>query len=146
MRAAVAPAELETNQPPAPARQRRSHTFHRPWRIWIVSLLFVVFGVSFAAFLTAAIALPVVGQRWIGIAALACAFISVVSRLAAFVLSRDLHCGLCHGTVMSEKRCRKHADAVRLRPLGYRATAVLSVLFTLSFRCMYCGTRFKLWK
>lgn len=144
MRAAAAVTDLDSSRPPA--RQRRSHTFHRPWRIWIVSLLFVVFAVSFTAFLTAAIVLPITGQRWIGIAALACALVSVVSRFAAFVLSRDLHCGLCHGTVMSEKRCRKHTDAVRLRPLGYRATAVLSVLFTLSFRCMYCGTRFKLWK
>jgi hypothetical protein len=43
-------------------------------------------------------------------------------------------------------RCHKHVNAQRLPPLTYRATAVLAVLFTLSFRCMYCGTRFRLRK
>lgn len=146
MRAAVAQTELESSQPSATARQRRSHTFHRPWRLWIFSLLYVAFVLSFTAFLTCAIALPITGERWVGILGLGCAFVSAITRFAVFVISRELHCGLCHGTIVAEKRCRKHADAVRIRPLSYRATTVLSVIFTLSFRCMYCGTRFRLWK
>lgn len=144
MRAAAAPAPLDDT--PSPARQRRSHSFHRPWRLWIFSLLYGVFAASFTAFLACAVALPLTGQRWIGLAGLVCALVCVIARLAVFVISRDLHCGLCHGTIVSEKRCRKHRDAARIRPLSYRATTVLSVLFTFSFRCMYCGTRFRLWK
>ena len=128
------------------ARVRRSHGYHRPWRIWIVSLLLLLSFITFCGFLVLALALPVTDSRTIAIGSLVCLLVFVGARLGAFALSRDVQCGLCHGTVMSEKKCRKHVDAVRIRPLSYRATAVLSVLFTLSFRCMYCGTRFRLWK
>lgn len=128
------------------ARVRRSRAFHRPWRIWFVSLLLALSFVSFCGFIGLAAALPVTGSRLIGVGSLLCLALFIASRLGAFVLSSHLHCGLCRGAVMSEKGCRKHVDAVRIRPLSHRATAVLSVLFTLSFKCMYCGTRFRLWK
>jgi hypothetical protein len=63
-----------------------------------------------------------------------------------FVLSRSLVCPLCHGTVMHEKRCQKHAGAQRLPLLSYRATAAAAVLCTGAFRCMYCGTAYRLKK
>ncbi len=128
------------------ARVRRSRAFHRPLRLWIVSLLLVVAFVSFFAFLALAVALPVTGDRMVGVASLVSLVVFIGSRVSAFILSSRLHCGLCHGTVMSEKKCRKHVDAVRIRPLSYRATAAVSALFTLSFRCMYCGTPYRLWK
>jgi hypothetical protein len=81
-----------------------------------------------------------------GIASLVACSIFIVSRLLAFILSRHLCCPLCMGKVMASVRCHKHVNAQRLPPLTYRATAVLAVLFTLSFRCMYCGTRFRLRK
>lgn len=127
-------------------RVRRSRAFHRPGRIWTVSLLLALAWAAFAGFLGLAMALPIMADRAIGVGSLACLVVSVLARLGAFLLSRRLHCGLCHGTVMSEKGCRKHVDAVRIRPLSFRATAALSVLFTLTFRCMYCGTRYRLWK
>ncbi|MCB1210533.1 MAG: hypothetical protein KDK97_14480 [Verrucomicrobiales bacterium] len=47
---------------------------------------------------------------------------------------------------MHEKRCHKHSEAQRLPLMGYRGTVVLAVLFTLGFRCMYCGTPYRLRK
>lgn len=129
-----------------PVRARRSRAFHRPWRIWFVSLLLALSFVSFCGFIALAVALPVTGSRMIGVGSLACLVAFIASRPSAFVLSSRLHCGLCHGAVMTETGCRKHVEALRIKPLSYRATSVLSILFTLSFRCMYCGTRFRLWK
>lgn len=128
------------------SRARRSRAFHRPWRIWFVSLLLVLSFLFLCAFIALAAAIPVTGSRMVGISSLICLALFVASRFSAFVLSSHLHCGLCHGTLMAEKGCRKHIDAARIRPLSHRATAALSVLFTLSFKCMYCGTRFRLWK
>ena len=130
----------------ATVRVRRSRAFHRPFRLWTVSLLLVVAFLSFFGFLALAVALPVTGDRMIGVGSLVSLVVFVLARISAFVLSSRLHCGLCHGMVLSEKKCRKHVDAVRIRPLSYRATAAVSALFTLSFRCMYCGTPYRLWK
>ena len=55
-------------------------------------------------------------------------------------------CPLCHGTPLHERRCHKHRLAQRLPFFTYRFTAVLAILFTMGFRCMYCGTPFRLFK
>lgn len=127
-------------------RVRRARAFHRPVRLWIVSLLLVIAFVAFSGFLALAVAIPLTGDRLVGVASLVSLVVFITARISAFILSSRLHCGLCHGTVLSEKKCRKHVDAVRIRPLSYRATAAVSALITLSFRCMYCGTPYRLWK
>ena len=128
------------------SRVRRTRAFHRPWRIWIVSLLLLISLAALAGFIGLAIALPVTGSRALGIGSLASLAVFAAARLSAFILSRRLHCSLCHGTVMTDNRCRKHIAAARIPPLTHRATTVLTVLFTLTFSCMYCGTRYRLWK
>lgn len=131
---------------PAEHRVRRARAFHRPWRLWLVSLLLLVAFLAFTGFASCAVALAMEGDRVWGVASLASLGLFLLARGTAWVLAQRLHCTLCHCTVMSEKRCHKHADAARIPPLSYRATAVLQVLLTLGFRCMYCGTRFRLWK
>ena len=130
--------------PPAPPRERKARAFHRPWRLRLVALLmFIVFG-GVITFAIGLIRMILTGTREAGIIALAGLAAFVIARLLAFALSRALTCPLCHGTVMLEKRCQKHLHAQRLFPLSYRLTAALSALFTGTFRCMYCGTRFRL--
>jgi hypothetical protein len=97
-------------------------------------------------FIAISIAMLITGNRAWGIASLVACGVFVVSRTLAFILSRHLSCPLCMGKVMASVRCHKHVNAQCLPPLTHRATAVLAVLFTLSFRCMYCGTRFRLRK
>lgn len=143
MRAATTSPGLDH---PTTVRTRRSRAYPRPARLWLASLLLLIAFLGFAAFGALGIAMAATGNRLLGVLSLVAFGIFLVSRGLAFALSRHLHCPLCHGTVLSEKRCRKHARAARLPPLSFRATAALSALLTLAFRCMYCGTRFRLTK
>src|SRR5690606_31426555 len=72
--------------------------------------------------------------------------LSLVTWLVAFLRRRNVRCPLCKGTPLLDSRAVTHRGARRLRPLNYGNTAVLSVLFTHRFRCMYCGTCYDLLK
>ncbi len=69
-----------------------------------------------------------------------------VSFVLGLVLSLTKQCPLCRGTPLHNQRCFKHRLAQRWPLLTYRATTVLRILTTLRFRCMYCGTPFRLFK
>lgn len=80
-------------------------------------------------------------------------FLSIVSLTAlifslifALCFSLTKKCPLCHCPPLHSRFCRKHRLADRWPPFTYRATAVLRILTSLSFRCMYCGTPFRLFK
>ncbi len=64
----------------------------------------------------------------------------------AFLKRRKVCCPLCKGTPLLDSRAVTHPGARRLKPLNHGNTAVLDVLFTHRFRCMYCGTSFDLLK
>ncbi len=64
----------------------------------------------------------------------------------AFLRRRKVRCPLCKGTPLLDSRAVAHPAARRWKPLNYGNTAVLGVLFTHRFRCMYCGTSFDLLK
>jgi predicted RNA-binding Zn-ribbon protein involved in translation (DUF1610 family) len=125
-------------------RTRRARGYHRPGRLLLVALLLLLAFLSFLAVIAGVAMMFVTDVREWGWLALAGLGLFALSRAAVFMLASALNCPLCHGTVMHEKRCRKHDDAFRLWPLSYRASAVLSLLFTASFRCMYCGTAWRL--
>jgi hypothetical protein len=86
------------------------------------------------------------GERTHGYAALASLLGFGLARLLAFLNNRHLNCNLCHGTILHEKRCRKHAKAARIPGLSHRAATVVKVLSTGAFRCMYCGTLYRIKK
>jgi hypothetical protein len=90
--------------------------------------------------------MALLGTQASGVLALSGLLVMAGCRLAAFGLSRSLRCALCHNPVMSEKRCQKHRDARRLPLLSHRAWAVACVLATGTFRCIYCGTPYRLRK
>lgn len=131
---------------PEVVRSRRSRHFQRPGRMLVVALLLSASFLAFSVFVAGSVSLIVSDHRLSGIAALIGLGVFGITRLMAFVLSRSLTCPLCHGPVMHEKRCHKHSEAQRLPLMGYRGTVVLAVLFTLGFRCMYCGTPYRLRK
>ena len=70
----------------------------------------------------------------------------LVSLVITLVISLTQHCPLCHGTPLHSRSCPKHRLAQKWPLLTYRATAVLKILTTFDFRCMYCGTPFRLFK
>lgn len=75
------------------------------------------------------------------------AVLFVISLVTAIGISLTTRCPLCHGTPLHARhRCHPHRLANHWIPFTRRATVVLRILTTLSFRCMYCGTPFRLFK
>lgn len=127
-------------------RVRKSRGYNRPGRLFLVASLLLIAFVGFITFLVSCVQLFRTEDAfwgWVGLVGLG-TFAS--TRILVFILARSLTCSLCHGTVMHEKRCRKHADAFRLWPLTHRGSAVVSLICTWTFRCMYCGTPYRLKK
>ena len=110
------------------------------------SLLLMLAFVSFLAFAWFAIELLITNERIKGFYSLVALAIYGMARLMAFVHNRHLFCTLCHGTLLHDKSCRKHVDAVRIPGFSHRAATVVSALCTGGFRCMYCGTPYRLRK
>jgi len=81
-----------------------------------------------------------------GAASVVSLILLVLSLVVSLGLSLTSKCPLCHGTPLHSRACPKHRLASRWPLLTHRATVVLSILTTLSFRCMYCGTPFRLFK
>jgi len=61
-----------------------------------------------------------------------------------YLVRRAARCPLCQGTPLLDNPAAKHRKALRLPPLNHGGTAVLHLLLTHRFRCMYCGTPFDL--
>ena len=85
------------------------------------------------------------GQPWslLSIVSMGTLFISLIISLC---ISLTKKCPLCHGPPLHSRFCRKHRLADRWPPFTQRATVVLRILTSLTFRCMYCGTPFRLFK
>jgi hypothetical protein len=84
-------------------------------------------------------------QPW-GTVSLVAMSVLGVSLVFSLCYSLTRKCPLCHGTPLHSRFCRKHRLASRWPGLTYRFTTVLCILTSLSFRCMYCGTPFRLFK
>lgn len=143
---ATMPVASPQAQASAPPRVRRSRHHPRSLSIIYGSCLLLLAFVCFMGFVWFTGTLLISGDRSSGIVALSLFAGFGLSRLLAFLNNRQLSCTLCHGTILHEKRCRKHADATRIPGLSYRAATATSVVCTGSFRCMYCGTPYRLKK
>jgi hypothetical protein len=133
-------------QPLEQPRVRRSRHHPRSGRLLVVSSLLLLSWLGLGLFLGYAISLWRTGTSLHGWLALAGLFLFAFGRVLSFILSRHLNCTLCHGPVLHEKRCHKHPDAYRVAPLSYRSSTVVSMLSKGVFRCMYCGTPYRLKK
>ncbi len=127
-------------------RVRRARHFHRAGYAFVIALMLFFALLSLIGFLASGTLMLVSGNRQMGVVALCCVAAFVLLRLAAAWHTRKLTCGLCHGTILHEKRCLKHERAEKWPLLGYRFTAVLRTILTLGFTCMYCGTTYRLRK
>lgn len=59
---------------------------------------------------------------------------------------RKVYCPLCRGTPLIDTQARVHTRASRIWPISHGMTAILSILATHQFRCMYCGTDYDMLK
>ncbi|MCW1884389.1 hypothetical protein OKA04_06570 [Luteolibacter flavescens] len=125
----------------------RSRSIHdkRPFR---VAMLFaLVHYLCLIAFLTCGAIMLLHPHPMTMVRPLIASAIAVaVSWLASFLRRRTARCPLCKGSSLLDTGASKHAKALRIPPLNYGTTAVLSLLFLTRFRCMYCGTPYDLMK
>jgi hypothetical protein len=133
-------------RPREESRERRVRHFPHSARLLVVALLLFLAFVGFLAFVAGAVGMMATRLPEWGWLALGGLGVVVITRVVVFIIGDLLTCPLCHGAVMRQRRCHKHADALRLWPLSHRACAVLSLLTTFGFRCMYCGTAYRLGK
>lgn len=129
-----------------PQKVRRSRHHPRSFSVVCGALLLFLAFACFIGFTWFSAKLLLTGDRFFGILALSLLAGFGFARLLAYFNNRHLSCSLCHGTILHEKRCRKHANASRFPGLSYRAATATSVLCTGNFRCMYCGTPYRLKK
>ncbi len=71
---------------------------------------------------------------------------SVVTWLIAFFKRRAAYCPLCRGTPLIDSGASPHFRATRIFPFSHGVSATLSIIASLTFRCMYCGSDFDLLK
>jgi hypothetical protein len=71
---------------------------------------------------------------------------SAISWLLAFFKRRTAYCPLCKGTPLVNSGAHTHTKAFRLLPFNHGTTAMLSIIATQKFRCMYCGSDYDLLK
>lgn len=76
----------------------------------------------------------------------AAAGLCALTWVLAFLKRRSARCPLCKGTPYLNTGALVHRKATRIFPLNHGTSAIISSLFTLRFRCMFCGTRFDLLK
>ena len=69
-----------------------------------------------------------------------------VTWLISFVKRRGARCPLCQGTPYINTGAETHEKAVAVFPFNHGITAMLSTIFTMRFRCMYCATRYDILK
>lgn len=74
------------------------------------------------------------------------AIFSAVAWFVAFFKRRSALCPLCKGTPLLNSRAFTHTRAWRMWPCNHGTTAILSIMATQKFRCMYCGSDFDLLK
>ena len=88
----------------------------------------------------------VLGDPQTGQFALAALGVYLSGNVLSLWVARRLRCNLCHGEVLRDRGARKHRDAQKLPFLSHPLTVAIYALFTGGFRCMYCGTAFRLKK
>lgn len=66
--------------------------------------------------------------------------------LIAYFKRRSATCPLCKGTPLVNSGAMPHVRARRIWPLNHGVSAMLSIMATQRFRCMYCGSDYDLLK
>ena len=71
---------------------------------------------------------------------------SILSLIISFFKRRNALCPLCRGTPLLSNGARVHQKSQCIPPLNHGYTAVISIVFTQKFSCMYCGVKYDLLK
>lgn len=128
--------------PPKNATKARSLRHPRPF-VLAVALAAVHFLTLFAA-ITSVVLFIMDPQELTMQLLLGSVATSIFTWILAYFKRKAVLCPLCKGTPLFNSGAMPHPNATRLWPFNYGLSAVLSLLFTQHFRCMYCGCRYDL--
>ena len=128
------------------ARMHRARSLPnaRPFRIAV--FFYALFCLGLIAVATAFASFLIHPNRTAGLMMLSGAAFSALAWLLAFMKRRHVFCPLCKGTPLVNSGARTHVRAWRIPPLSHGTSAMLSILATQKFRCMYCGSSYDLLK
>ena len=126
--------------------RQRCRSYNRSFELFCGALsIFVLWCSTGATLVSLAMLFTGHGQPWTTLSIISLSVL-VISLMIALAISLTKKCPLCHGPPLHSRFCRKHRLADHWPPFTRRATVVIRILTTLTFRCMYCGTPFRLFK
>jgi hypothetical protein len=109
--------------------------------IYISSLFFVIRSLAFVTFLVLLTFLIITNDEQLFHPLGIVVAVLLFSTPFGFLSGRKANCQLCKSPLMMTRKCNRHLKARKI--LGsYRLRVSISVLFTHSFRCQFCGERF----
>lgn len=130
----------------SPLRVQRPRQFREPARLMLGVFLALVGWLLAGGALAALVAMIVKSDRIFGFLFLGLFGGFVLFRILSYLQGLRLKCQLCHGPILQQKRCHMHRNAAKFGPLSYRNSTVLDIIGDGVFRCMYCGTPYRLRK
>lgn len=72
--------------------------------------------------------------------------LALLTWLVAYVRRKSALCPMCKGTPLLPTGAIPHLKATKFPGLNHGISAVINIVFTQHFTCMYCGSRFDLLK
>ncbi|MBL9113653.1 MAG: hypothetical protein JNJ83_01505 [Verrucomicrobiaceae bacterium] len=131
---------------PHSSSSRRYRSWHRRFSLFVTAAIILLGAAGLVFFVVCGARTVALESRADGIKALGGFVLFALSKVFGGWMTRQLTCHLCHGPVLKDRGCHKHQHAFKLPGLSYRISAALSIVFALRFRCMYCGTGYRLKK
>jgi hypothetical protein len=132
------------NQQPNSRTSTKARSLRHPRNFFLGIFFAAVHYLSLFAFLTCLVLFVKSPHLSTAKLLLGSVVLAILTWIIAYFRRKAAVCPLCKGTPLINSGALPHPNAVRLRPLNYGVTAVLSALFTHHFRCMYCGSRYDL--
>ena len=137
--------DVEASERNARAQSRGRH-FHKSIAALFTAVVVLGSASGMAVFVFFAARMVALDDRLMGWYALAGLGTFLMLTVLGTLLTRSLHCQLCHGTVLRDSGSRKHGQATKFPLISYRLSAAMKILLCGKFQCMYCGTAFRLRK
>ncbi|MCP5537803.1 MAG: hypothetical protein H7A51_16405 [Akkermansiaceae bacterium] len=137
----------ETRQKLSLEQRSRSIPYKRPFVVAVLATLLFYLGlIAFCTSVVTFFLAPIELRRGAAYTLVTllpiCGFLWTV----AYFKRRKATCPLCKCTPFLDNLAHKHQKSFRVRPLNYGTTAVLNVMISQRWRCMYCGTPFDILK
>lgn len=129
-------------KPSRDSRKARSLRTRRP--ILIAVALAAIHYLALATALTAAVLFAIDPSMDTAKVLIATVAFAIATWIAAWFRRKAALCPLCKGTPLLNTGAMPHALAYRFPPFNHGVTAILTTLFSLHFRCMYCGSHYDL--